>query len=116
MSAPGAAPAVRFDRSDRVFVLACLAVIVLGAAAGRAGFTRAFPEASIDFKVTRDEAVTRGAAALKARGFSVEGMRALATFDVDDEAKVFLERTLGLQRRARSSRRTCPCGAGPSGG
>jgi len=98
MSAPDAAPAVRFDRRDRVFVLACLAVIVLGAAAGRAGFTRAFPEASIDFKVTRDEAVTRGAAALKARGFSVEGMRALATFDVDDEAKVFLERTLGLQK------------------
>ena len=40
---------------------ACLAVIVLGAAVGRAGFTRAFPEASIDFKVTREEAVRRGA-------------------------------------------------------
>ena len=90
MSAPDAAPAVRFDRRDRVFVLACLAVIALGAAVGRAGFTRAFPEASIDFKVTREEAVRRGADALKARGFSVDGMRALATFDVDDEAKVFL--------------------------
>ena len=98
MSAPGAAPAVRFDRRDRLFVLACLAVIALGAAVGRAGFTRAFPEASIDFKVTRDEAVKRGADALKASGFSVEGMRALATFDVDDEAKVFLERTLGLRK------------------
>ena len=98
MSDPGAAPAVRFDRRDRLFVLACLAVIVLGAAVGRAGFTRAFPEASIDFKVTREEAVRRGADALKARGFSVGGMRALATFDVDDEAKVFLERTLGLRK------------------
>ncbi|MGA7992851.1 MAG: CPBP family intramembrane glutamic endopeptidase, partial [Thermoanaerobaculia bacterium] len=93
----GAAP-VRFDRRDRIFVAACVAVIVLGAAVGRAGFTRAFPEASIDFKVTREEAVRRGAAALKERGFSMDGMRALATFDVDDEAKVFLERTLGLEK------------------
>ncbi len=95
--APPASP-VRFDRRDRVFAALCLAVIVAGAAVGRAGFSRAFPEASIDFKVTREEAVTLGEAALKARGFSVAGMRALATFDVDDEAKVFLERTLGLAK------------------
>ncbi|HTS03530.1 MAG TPA: type II CAAX endopeptidase family protein, partial [Thermoanaerobaculia bacterium] len=98
MSAPEDGAVVRFDRRDRVFVAACLAAIALGAAVGRAGFTRAFPEASIDFKVTREEAVRRGAAALKERGFSVDGMRALATFDVDDEAKVFLERTLGLEK------------------
>ena len=95
---PAPAAPVRFDRRDRIFVALCLAVIVAGAAIGRAGFSRAFPEASIDFKVTREEAVTRGAAALKVRGFSVAGMRALATFDVDDEAKTFLERTLGLQK------------------
>ncbi len=92
------APPVRFETRDRTFAAACFAVIVAGAAVGRAGFTRAFPEASIDFKVTREEAVRRGAAALKERGFSVDGMRALATFDVDDEAKVFLERTLGLEK------------------
>lgn len=92
------APPVRFDRRDRLFVVSCLAVIVAGAAVVRAGFTRAFPEASIDFKVTREEAVRRGAAALEKRGFSVGGMRALATFDVDDEAKTFLERTLGLAK------------------
>ena len=90
--------ALRFDRADRRFVVACLAVIVLGAAIGRAGFTRAFPEASIDFKVTRDEAVRLGVEALRAHGFTVDGLRALATFDVDDEAKVFLERTLGLTK------------------
>ena len=98
--APPADPGspVRFDRRDRTFIAVCLAVIVLGAAVGRAGFSRAFPEASIDFKVTREEAVKRGEAALNARGFSVAGMRALATFDVDDEAKTFLERTLGLAK------------------
>jgi membrane protease YdiL (CAAX protease family) len=95
--APPAEP-VRFDRRDRIFIALCLAVIAAGAAIGRAGFSRAFPEASIDFKVTREEAVRLGEAALKARGFSVAGMRALATFDVDDEAKTFLERTLGLAK------------------
>lgn len=95
-AAPGSR--VRFDRRDRTFIAVCLAVIVAGAAVGRAGFSRAFPEASIDFKVTREEAVKRGEAALGARGFSVAGMRALATFDVDDEAKTFLERTLGLAK------------------
>ncbi len=98
MSAAPPGAAVRFDRRDRLFIAACLAVIALGAAVGRAGFSRAFPEASIDFKVTRVEAVARGEAVLKARGFSVAGMRPLATFDVDDEAKVFLERTLGLEK------------------
>jgi membrane protease YdiL (CAAX protease family) len=89
---------VHFDRRDRVFVAACLAVIAAGAAVGRAGFSRAFPEASIDFKVTRGEAVRLGEAALRARGFTLDGSRALVTFDVDDEAKVFLERTLGLEK------------------
>lgn len=98
MSATAGSSSVRFDRRDRVFVVACLATIACGAVVGRAGFSRAFPEASIDFKVTREQAVKRGEEALKARGFSVDGMRALATFDVDDEAKVFLERTLGLEK------------------
>ncbi len=97
---PGAPPPapVRLDAKDLRFVAACVAVILAGAAIGRAGFTRAFPEASIDFKVTREGAVRVGGEALKARGFDVSGMRALATFDVDDEAKTFLERTLGLEK------------------
>ena len=98
MSEPPGDPRVRFDRADRVFIALCLLTIVAGAAAFRAGFSRAFPEASIDFKVTREEAVRHGAEALRARGFTLEGARALAIFDVDDEAKVYLERTLGLER------------------
>lgn len=98
MSEPPGDPRVRFDRRDRVFIVLCLLTIVAGGAAFRAGFSRAFPEASIDFKVTREEAVRRGAEALRARGFTLDGARALAIFDVDDEAKVYLERTLGLEK------------------
>ena len=85
MSALPPGSPVRFDRRDRIFIALCVALIAAGAAVGRAGFSRAFPEASLDFKVTREEAVTRGVTALKARGFSVAGMRALATFDVDGQ-------------------------------
>jgi len=95
---PSFHPRVPFDRRDRVFIVLCLLTIIAGAAVFRAGFSRAFPEASIDFKVTREEAVRRGAEALRARGFALDGARALVIFDSDDEAKVYLERTLGLEK------------------
>jgi membrane protease YdiL (CAAX protease family) len=98
VSEPSGDPRVRFDRRDRVFIVLCLSVIAIGATVFHLGFSRAFPEASIDFKVTREEAVRRGAEALRARGFTLDGARALAIFDVDDEAKVYLERTLGLEK------------------
>ena len=108
MSEPSGDPRVRFDRRDRVFVFLCLLTIAGGALVFRAGFSRAFPEASIDFKVTREEAIRRGAEALRARGFALEGMRALAIFDGDDEAKVYLERTLGLEKANPVFRATVP--------
>ena len=108
MSEPSGDPRVRFDRRDRIFILLCLLTIVAGALVFRAGFSRAFPEASIDFKVTREEAIRRGAEALHARGFVLEGMRPLAIFDGDDEAKVYLERTLGLEKANPIFRTTVP--------
>ena len=98
MTEPSVRPQVPFDRHDRVFIVLCLLTILAGAAVFHAGFSRAFPEASIDFKVTREEAVRRGAEALRARGFSLEGARPLVVFDGDEEAKVYLERTLGLEK------------------
>jgi membrane protease YdiL (CAAX protease family) len=98
VSEPSRDPRVRFDGRDRVFIFLCLLTVAGGALVFRAGFSRAFPEASIDFKVTREEAVRLGAEALRARGFALEGMRSLAIFDGDDEAKVYLERTLGLEK------------------
>ena len=98
MSEPSGDPRVRFDRRDRIFIALCLLTIAAGAVVFLKGFSRAFPEASIDFKVTRGEAIRLGAASLRARGFEVDKMRPLAIFDEDDEAKVYLERTLGLEK------------------
>ncbi len=91
----------RFSRRDGRFVTLCVAVIAAGAAVGIPLFPRAFPEASIDFRVTRAEARGVAERALAERGFDVAGRRVLAIFDHDDTAKVFLERELGLER-ARS--------------
>ncbi len=88
----------RLSRADRGLVAVCVTVIALGTAVGTTLFSKAFPEASIDFRVTREEARRVAELALHARGFDVAGRKALGVFDHDDEAKVFLERELGLTR------------------
>ena len=77
----------------------CVAVIAAGTAIGATLFSKAFPEASIDFRVTREEARRVAERELAARGFDPAGRKALGVFDHDDLAKVFLERELGLGRR-----------------
>lgn len=84
-------------RGDVVFAGVCLAVTLVGGSIGVALFPRAFPEASIDFRVTREEAVSVARKELTARGFDLAGTKALVVFDHDDDAKVYLERTLGLK-------------------
>jgi membrane protease YdiL (CAAX protease family) len=64
-------------------------------------FYRAFPEASIDFRVTREQARTRAENFLAAQGLQVNGYRQASRFSYDDEAKTFLERELGLDRANR---------------
>lgn len=99
---------VKLDRGDQRLAVVCLLAVAIGAVVFLKGFSRAFPEASIDFEVNREKAVETARAALVARGFDVSGHRALVAFEVDDEAKVFLERTLGLSRANELFSRTVP--------
>jgi hypothetical protein len=79
-----------------------IAIGVLVAAASLAigvkYFSRAFPEAAIEFRVNRDDSAPRAQKFLADRGLSTEGYRHAAIFDYDDFAKVYLERTQGLVR------------------
>lgn len=61
-------------------------------------FWRAFPEAAIEFRVTRNDSKPIAQQFLAARGIHVQGYRHAAAFQYDDEAKVFLERTQGLEQ------------------
>ena len=85
----------RFDRRDRRFLLACLAVIAIGAALTGALFRRAFPEASIEFRVNRSEARVRGEKLLNDLGRKISGTHFAGRFEVEEEPKVYLERELG---------------------
>jgi hypothetical protein len=91
----------KLDRRDARFVLACLLVVATGALVTAALFRKAFPEASIEFRVNRGEARVLAERILARRGRSVEGMRFAGQFDVDETAKVYLERELGLERAGR---------------
>jgi membrane protease YdiL (CAAX protease family) len=61
-------------------------------------FFRAFPEASVDFKVTRPQALERAKAFVASLGENVEGYRTSVEFSVRNEQKVYVERKLGLER------------------
>jgi membrane protease YdiL (CAAX protease family)/small basic protein len=67
-------------------------------------FSRAFPEASIEFRVNRSESERVAQQFLRKRGFVLGGYRHAAIFDYDDMAKLYLERTQGLQRMDQLTR------------
>lgn len=88
----------RLGRADGRFIILCLAIMAAGGVITASLFHRAFPEASIEFKVGRPEARTIAEKFLARHGIRVAGDRFAGIFDADEESKVFLERTLGLER------------------
>ena len=88
---------IKLTRKDLAFIGGCLLVAAVSLAVGVHYFYRAFPEASIDFRVTRDEAKAQAADFLAARGFDLAGYRHSAIFRYDNQTKTFLERELGLE-------------------
>jgi membrane protease YdiL (CAAX protease family) len=91
----------RFDSADRRFLIACIAVILVGAAATALLFKRAFPEASIEFRVNRSQARVAGEKFLAGLKRDLGGSRFAGRFDVEEESKVYLERELKLERASR---------------
>lgn len=91
----------KLNRKDVRFLIACLAVMVVGAAVTTILFKRAFPEASIEFRVNRTEAREAGEKFLRGLGRDVTGSRFAGRFDLEEEPKVYLERELGLEGASR---------------
>jgi membrane protease YdiL (CAAX protease family) len=86
--------------TSREYRIIAIGVLVMAVSLGVAVkyFSRAFPEAAIQFRVNRDDSAPLARQFLAARGFRLEGYRHAAMFDYDDDAKVYLERTQGLER------------------
>jgi len=77
--------------------------LILWVIAGIAGalfaykyYFRAFPEASVNFKVSRGEALTRAKQFLSGMGEDAGSYQSAIVFEVNDDAKTYLERELGL--------------------
>ena len=93
-------PNVLSRRDVRALVLWLLAAL-LGTFVAYRYFFRAFPEASVDFKVTRGAAIERARAFVIAQGLSLQGYQSAVVFGVDDNSKTYLERELGLDQANR---------------
>jgi membrane protease YdiL (CAAX protease family) len=90
-----AVPRVALTRRDWIFIAVCLVVIAVSATVIANWFSAAFPEASIDFRYDR---ATSKPIAESIAPIDVRAMKHAVTFDSDDAARIFLERSLGLKR------------------
>ncbi len=87
----------RLEGRDIRLILICVGLTLVSLLVGTHFFYDAFPEATIDFRITRDEARVRGASFLEHRGLDVADYRHAAVFEFDDQAKTFLERERGIE-------------------
>src|SRR5262245_43040969 len=91
----------RFGRSDYRFLAVCLALLAATTWFSVRNFYRAFPEASIDFRVSRPEGETIASALLAGRVHAIANYRQASSFSFDDDAKTFLEREAGPEQANR---------------
>ena len=88
----------RLTGSDKRILVLWILCGIVGAFFAHKYFFRAFPEASVDFKVSRAEAQSRAKAFVENLGEDLTGYQSTIVFDVDENAKTYLERKLGLQQ------------------
>jgi hypothetical protein len=90
--------AIQLTGPDKRALLLWVVLGIVGSLFAHKYFFRAFPEASVNFQVSREEALARAQKFVGGLGENVGGYRSAIVFNVDDNAKVYLERELGLQQ------------------
>jgi membrane protease YdiL (CAAX protease family) len=91
----------RLTGSDKRALLLWVLLGIVGVVFAQKYFFRAFPEASVDFRVSRSEALQRAGSFLSGLGENVSGYQSAVVFDVDENAKTYLEREVGVQQANR---------------
>ena len=86
----------RLTGSDKRALLLWILLGIVGAVFAQRYFFRAFPEASVDFHVSRGQAIDRAKQFVASVGEDVRGYETAVAFEVDDNAKTYLEREVGL--------------------
>lgn len=87
----------RLDSRDLRVIAAVVAVVILSVAFARLNFSRAFPQASIDLRYSKDQITGMARQFLAARNLTPDGFRNVTIFDSDETARTYLERELGLE-------------------
>jgi membrane protease YdiL (CAAX protease family) len=98
ISPPEEAVSEKLRSADYRLIAACILVCAASLLVGIRYFYRAFPEASIDFRFNKDSSRQLAGQFLADQDLATAGYRHAASFQYDDEAKVFLERELGLEQ------------------
>ncbi|MFQ5926754.1 MAG: lysostaphin resistance A-like protein [Terriglobia bacterium] len=91
----------RFTRAELRTIILVVLLGAVGVGVALQYYPIAFPEASIEFKVSRPEIEQRARTFLQQRGFDLTPYRQLILFRYDDTAKTYLERELGLAEANR---------------
>jgi membrane protease YdiL (CAAX protease family) len=91
----------RLTSSDKRALLLWVLLGIVGAVFANKYFFQAFPEASVDFKVSRAEALARAREFVGSLREDVSGYQSAIVFAVDDNAKTYLEREVGLEQANR---------------
>ncbi|MFP5245079.1 MAG: hypothetical protein ACLGH0_00190, partial [Thermoanaerobaculia bacterium] len=91
----------RLSSDDWLLISICIAVVLASIAIVVRYFDAAFPQSNIEFKVDRNSSEPIARKLLQQRGLDVRGMKHAARFDGDDQARIFLERSLGLEEANR---------------
>jgi len=91
----------RLDSHDvRTFLFWILAGLIGATVVFRFYFV-AFPEVAVDFRISRPAAVEQARQFLARQGYPLSSYQSSIVFDVDNNAKTYLERELGLQQANR---------------
>ena len=88
----------RLEGKDLRTLLLWIVIGILGAVAATRYFHAAFPEAAVDLKVSKTEVLEKARKFLAANGTPVQGYESSIVFRVDENAKSYLEREVGLEK------------------
>jgi hypothetical protein len=89
---------VKLTSADRRVIGIAVAVAVVSLGISLKYFRRTFPEASLELRVNRGDSESIARKFLTDRGLLLERYRHTVIFSYNDYAKLYLERTLGLER------------------
>jgi hypothetical protein len=91
----------RLTSANKLALLLWVIAGIAGALFAHKYYFRAFPEASVNFKVSRGEALSRAKEFLASEGQDAGSYQSAIVFNVDDNAKTYLERETWLEQAKR---------------